>query len=177
MNIRIGLILIPQDKSEKAAYQIGSQIAAHQCITVTGATSGLPYLAGKGALENGGFVLGISPAINATEHVEKYNKPLDGCSVIIWTGSGYTGRNYLNLRNCHAAIFVGGETGTLEEFCIAHYEGKVIGILEGSGGVADQIKNLMQVCTTSHGAVIEYGNEPLKLVDKVYSLLNERGQR
>ena len=165
------------NEHEKISYLIGEEIAKLNCVLVTGATTGLPYHAGKGALKAGGFVLGISPALNPKEHTEKYNKPLDGCSVIIWTGSGYTGRNYLNVRNCDAAVFIGGETGTLEEFCIADYEGKVIGVLEGSGGVADKIKNIMKDCSTDHGTIIEYDKDPKSLINKIVSRLKERGAK
>ena len=162
-------------KSEEDAYLIGKEIAKLNCILVTGATTGIPYFAGKGALDNGGFVLGISPAANHKEHVEKYGKPLDGSSLIIWTGLGYSGRNILNLRNCDGAIFISGETGTLQEFCIADYEANVIGILEGSGGVTDKIKSIMEVCKTSHQAVIEYDMDPKNLVSKVVNKLKARG--
>jgi len=162
---------------EKTARDLGVHIVEQGCIVVTGATTGLPYHAGKGALAAGGMVLGVSPAHDPEEHVQKYEKPLDGATLILWTGAGYTGRNYLNVRNCDAVIIIGGETGTLEEFCVAHYEGKVIGVLEGSGGVADKIRGIMEVSPTDHGAVIEYDADPKQLLDKVVLRLNERGAR
>ncbi len=157
--------------SEQQAAIIGETIIECEAIVVTGATAGLPGIAGKTAIKKGGFVLGISPAHDPREHVERYERPLDGASVIMWTGSGYTGRNYLNIRNCDGAIFIGGETGTLEEFCIANYEGKVIGVLEGSGGVSDKIRDIMKVCPTDHGAVIAYDTNPKDLVVKVIEKL------
>src|SRR3989344_4526169 len=168
--IRIGIFggafLWPKE-TEQLAVIIGETIAKNKCILVNGATTGLPYIAGKAALEKGGFVLGVSPARNEEEHITKYGKPIDGCSVIMWTGGGYTGRNYLNIRNCDVAIFIGGETGTLEEFCVANYESKVIGVLEGTGGITDEIQNIMKVCPTDHGAIITYDNDPIRLIKKV----------
>jgi uncharacterized protein (TIGR00725 family) len=162
------------DEASKRADAIGEAIAKCGMILVTGATSGLPYQAGQAAIKNEGFVLGISPAHNSKDHVERYQKPLDGCSLIIWTGAGYTVRNCLNVLNCDGAIFIGGETGTLEEFCIAHYEGKVIGIAEGTGGVTDQIQSLMKSCPTDHGAVIIYDQDPARLVAQIVDRLQER---
>lgn len=175
--VRIGVFggaFVWDQQAGALARTIGQEIVRRGCHLVTGATTGLPYHAGKAALAAGGFVLGISPAKDATEHVEWYRKPLDGCSVIIWTGTGYTGRNWLNLRNCDGAIFVGGETGTLEEFCVANYEAKVIGVLEGSGGIADKIRDLMAVCPTDHGSTIFYASDPVKLVEAVYKNLSSR---
>ena len=175
--IRIGIFGGAFDwnrNAEKSAAAIGTYIAKNKCSAVTGATTGLPYVAGKSAMEHGAFVLGISPAHDINEHTQKYKKPTDGCSVIIWTGSGYTGRNYLNIRNCDGAIFIGGETGTLEEFCIANYEGKVIGALEGSGGVSDKIREIMSVSPTDHGAVIIYDTDPKRLFRSVLQELKKR---
>src|SRR5215471_21286939 len=86
---------IGDEGNEDLARRVGGAIAKRGLITVTGATSGLPYIAGKSAKDAGGIVLGVSPARNAREHVELYRKPLDGCSHIFYTGQGYTGRNYL----------------------------------------------------------------------------------
>ena len=85
------------------------------------------------------MVLGISPAHDATEHVETYGKPLDGSTHIFYTGLGLTGRNVLNIRNCDLAVFVGGEAGTLQEFAIAVNEGRVVGVLTNSGGICETL--------------------------------------
>ncbi len=47
-------------------------------------------------------------------------------------------------------------------------------ILIGSGGISDKIKEIMSVCPTDHGAVIEYDSDPKKLVLKVIKRLKER---
>lgn len=154
-------------EAKQLAMAVGEAIAKHNVILVTGATTGIPYYAGKAALRKGGFVLGISPASNPEEHVQVYGKPLDGCSIIVWTGLGYTGRNCLNLRNCDGAIFIGGETGTLQEFSIGHYEGKVLGVLKGSGGITDRIESVLEVCPTNHGSTVIFDDNPKELVKKV----------
>ena len=41
---------------------IGRLVAENNMILVTGATTGIPYWAAKGAKEAGGIVIGISPA-------------------------------------------------------------------------------------------------------------------
>lgn len=178
LQVRIGVFggaFVWDQHAEQCARELGEEIAQQGCILVTGATTGLPHRAGSAALAHGGFVLGISPAGDLREHVEKFRKPLGGSSVIVWTGLGYTGRDFINIRNCDGAIFVGGETGTLQEFCIANYEGKVIGVMEGSGGIADKIRDIMKASPTDHGAVIEYDKEPRTLVRKVIDRLRERG--
>jgi predicted Rossmann-fold nucleotide-binding protein len=39
----------------RSAFEIGEEIAKHDCILITGATSGLPYEAAKGAKQAKGF--------------------------------------------------------------------------------------------------------------------------
>jgi uncharacterized protein (TIGR00725 family) len=153
--------------TELLARQIGQGVARRGHITVTGATTGLPYFAGQAAIEAGGVVLGISPARNAQEHVAQYHKPLDGCSYIFYTGQGYTGRNYLNLRNCDIAMFIGGEAGTLEEFCIGVYEGLVLGVLTNSGGICEILPEIVKRFHTHHGEVVCFAVDAAELLDDV----------
>ena len=112
------------------------------CILVTGATTGLPDMVAKAFRRSGGFALGISPAQDRKEHLERYGLPDDGADVIVYTGFGYKGRNVINVRSADIVIIFGGATGTLNEFTIAYDEGKIIGILEGTGGVADHIREM-----------------------------------
>lgn len=161
-------------ETQLLARQIGEGIASRGHITVTGATSGLPYFAGKAALEAGGIVLGISPARNAADHVAQYQKPLDGCSHIFYTGQGYTGRNYLNLRNCDIAVFIGGEAGTLEEFCVGVYEGLVLGVLRNSGGICELLPEIAKRFRTDHGEVLCFAIDADKLLDEVIDAYQAR---
>src|SRR5579862_5719190 len=101
--------------SLRCAELAGRRIAQQGAVLGVGATSGIPHAAAKGAAEAGGFVLGISPAINPSEHVNRYGKPLDHCSAIVYTGMGYTGRNFLNIRSCDGVLIIDGEAGTLHE--------------------------------------------------------------
>lgn len=160
-------------ESEIFAANVGRRIVERGCVVVTGGTSGLPHIAGCAALNGGGQVIGISPAKNATEHVDVYKKPISGVTHMIWTGAGFTGRNYLNLRNCDGAIFIGGELGTLEEFCVGCYEGKVLGVLENSGGVCGILRQVLGVCRTDHGYSVTFSTEPNTLVDTIVRQLDQ----
>src|SRR5215470_6981050 len=122
---------------KELAHRLGTALAKRECILITGATTGLPDLVAKAFRKQGGFALGISPAENRQEHVERYRLPEDGADVIVYTGFGYKGRNVINVRSSDIVIIFGGATGTLNEFTIAYDEGKVIGVLEESGGAID----------------------------------------
>lgn len=135
-------------------------------VLVTGATTGAPYWAAIGAKEAGGFVIGVSPAVSEVEHVKKYRLPLDYHDMIIYTGFGYSGRNLLLTRSSDAVLITCGRMGTLNEFTIAFEDNKVIGILTGTGGVADELRDILEKGHRGFGKVV-FEADPARLVEKV----------
>jgi uncharacterized protein (TIGR00725 family) len=126
------------------AERLAQAIAATDAILLTGATTGLVYVVGKTAHTAGSFHVGVSPGSNEREHVELYKLPVDACDALIYTGFGLKGRNVVLVRSCDIVLFVAGAMGSLNEFTIAHDEGKIIGCLTGTGGVADESEYLVQ---------------------------------
>jgi uncharacterized protein (TIGR00725 family) len=116
------------------AWRLGTKIAKCGCVLITGATTGLPDLISRAARSAGAITIGISPAQSREEHLGQYSLPDDGTEIIIYTGFGLKGRNVINVRASDIVIIAGGGIGTLNELTIALDEGKVIGVLEGSGG-------------------------------------------
>lgn len=170
MKLKIGVFGSAGDVNEgvgKKAFELGMEIAKHGCIIVTGATTGLPHEAVKGAKGSGGFSVGISPAHDLNEHTGKYGMPKELHDVIIFTGLGRKGRNLVNVRTCDASIFVSGSFGSLNEFTTAYDEGRVIGVLEGTGGVSGHMKEIVKICDKETGAKVFYDSDPGKLVEKL----------
>lgn len=152
--------------------ELGREIAKHDCILVTGATTGIPYWAAKGAKEAGGIVFGISPAISEREHLNKYRLPIDYHDVIMYTGAGYAGRNLQLTRCADAVITACGRMGTLNEFTIAFEENKLIGVLEGTGGMADMIRGIIEKSFRGPGKVI-FNQNPKDLIEDVLTFIRE----
>ena len=149
----------------RLVYSLGQAIAAKGCVLVTGACPGYPQEAVKGAKAKGGVVVGVSPALNMEEHILKYNSPTKGYDAIIYTGSGLMGREIENIRSCDVVIFVGGRSGTLGEFAIAYDEAKIIGVLEGTGGITSHLKTIITMINKESGGVVYYDNDPLQLLE------------
>lgn len=122
-------------------------------------------MVGKTAHDEGSFHVGISPAINAQEHVEVYKLPLDACDTIVYTGFGLKGRNVVLVRSSDIVLFVAGAMGSLNEFTIAHDERKIIGCLTGTGGVADESEYLIQKFGKRSTARIFHNDDPERLID------------
>lgn len=154
---------------------LGRLIAQRGFILVTGATTGAPYWAAKGAKEAGGFVIGISPAYSKIQHVKTYRLPVDYHDLIIYTGFGYSGRNLLLTRSSDAVMTVCGRVGTLNEFTDAFEDGKPQGILTGLGGTTDMIEEILQKAGRGHGKAI-FDTDPARLLDKVVELMVDEEQ-
>jgi hypothetical protein len=127
----------------------------------------LPHEAATGAKQENGVVIGISPALHFEEHVKKYRGPTRYYDAIVYTGSGLMGREIENIRTCDVVIFAGGRSGTLGEFAIAYDEGKVIGILEGTGGITEHLDEIIGMVNKETGATVCYDADPEKLLNKL----------
>lgn len=156
------------EASESLADKLGKIIAEKGFTLITGAGEGLPLKAAASAKKAGGLVIGMSAEENAAAHKKAHPKQKDEFTFVAYTGFGKKGRNVVLVRSADAVVTVGGSIGTLNEFTIAYDEGKVIGVLEGSGGVSDQIRELEKLGQYKKtGAKMIYSNDPRKLIDAV----------
>ena len=170
MKIKVGVMgsaeeNLPAEVCEKAV-ALGRSIAARDAILLTGATTGLVYMTGKAAHDAGALHVGISPAHDEHEHVERYGLPTDACNLIIHTGFGLKGRNVVLVRSCDVVLFIAGSMGSLNEFTIAYDEGKIIGCLTGTGGVADEIERLVGTFPKVTQALLFYDSDPARLLER-----------
>ncbi|MFY9574813.1 MAG: hypothetical protein WAV20_25710 [Blastocatellia bacterium] len=147
------------------AERLGQVIADRGCVLVTGATTGVPDLVSRSVRRHGGLSIGISPAFSKEEHVSRYSLPEDGVDVLIYTGFGLKGRNVINIRSSDIVIIFGGGIGTLNEFTIAYDEDKIIGVLEGTGGVTEQIQEIVKLSRKRDRVELVFSDDPETLVD------------
>lgn len=171
------------NKANQSAQIIGNEIARANSIIITGACPGLPYAAAVAAKNFGGEVWGFSPLINQKEHNkyfpgddrEVYKKMVFVPKSFDFSGNLEVGRKYRNVvstANVDAGIIIAGRWGTMHEFCALHDYGKVIGILKGSGGFADDIPKMLKTTTKKSKAKIFVESSPKKLVSLILKELN-----
>src|SRR5580692_7344873 len=154
------------------AIEIGRLIAERGAVLVTGATTGIPYLAAKGAKEAGGIVIGLSPAESKAAHLRTYHLPIDFHDLIIYTGFDYSGRNLLLTRSADAIITIYGRVGTLNEFTIAFEDKKPQGILTGTGGMSDELHDLLVKAHRGMGKTV-FESDPETLIAKVMEIVEK----
>ncbi|MBI2423226.1 MAG: LOG family protein [Candidatus Hydrogenedentes bacterium] len=153
--------------------RLGAAIARNNCAILTGGCPGLPHQAVIGCKKAGGLTIGVSPALGISEHVERYGSPIDHIDVMIYTGAGLMGREVIGVRSCDIVIIVGGRSGTLGEFAIAYDEGRPIGVLTGTGGVADHIDDFLPVIQKHTGSTILFDDDPDRLIDRCVAYFRE----
>jgi hypothetical protein len=142
--------VIPSEVAKKV-YKLGKEIGRRRHVLITGACPGLPHEAVKGAKSVGCTVVGVSPALNFEEHVVKFKSPVRGYDV-----------------------FVGGRSGTLGEFAIAYDEGKVIGILENTGGITEHLRTIVSFVRKETKAILVSSPDPGDLLDRLERVYKSR---
>jgi uncharacterized protein (TIGR00725 family) len=161
------------------AQRLGKKLAAASCVLITGELDGIPGRVVEAHSQHGGLSVGISPAPSAVEHAALYAPPPCPSTVVIYSGFGFKGRNVIAVRSADIVLLFSGGIGTLNEFTIAYDEGKVIGLLQGTGGVADLAQTLLDTLPVrSTGAVVIADPDPERLVDRcIARLCEQRGEQ
>jgi len=165
------------DQARTLCRELGRQIAQHNCIIITGACPGLPHEAVLGAKEYDALALGISPALALQEHIDHYHSPYEEYDALIFTGSGLMGREIEAIRTCDIVCIVGGRSGTLGEFSIAYDEGKLIAVLQGTGGIAEHIGEIVAMIEKHTDAEVIYSHDPQELIEAAIQRHFERVRR
>lgn len=154
------------EKIEEISKEVGREIARQKHTLISGATTGVPYFSAIGCNEEGGFNVGFSPAATEKEHLKAYKLPLEPFNIMIYTGGDYAGRDIIMTKSADAVIIVCGRIGTLHEFTTAVETQKIIGVLEGTGGMADKIRGIAESYCKVAKKII-YDRDPKMLVRKV----------
>lgn len=162
-----------EDNIAEKCIELGRAIADAGCAILTGGCPGLPHFAIQGCKERGGLTIGVSPAMSLHEHVYRYGSPTDFIDVMIYTGAGLMGREVIGVRSCDIVLIVGGRSGTLGEFAIAYDEGRLIGVLTGTGGVADHVNDFLPIIKKKTGSRIIFDEIPESLVRRCVASYRE----
>ncbi len=172
------------DKILSKANELGEELAKHDVILITGASTGLPYKVAETAAKFGIKVWGYSSATDlATQKIHHPEVDPEVFDKFIFIPKDYEFasikeismkyRNVTSTANCDAGIIISGRWGTLNEFTNLFDMGKVIGILTGTGGVADELENLSKKISKPSKAKIIFNPDPKKLVELVLNGLEK----
>lgn len=188
MKYKIGIYGSAADVKESAikkAMKLGKELGKFKdkIIVINGAAAGIPSAITQEAINMGVEAWGYSAAVSRTEHdqpitngddVSKYAKvfyiPKDfALHYDIQACRKY--RNVTSTANCDAGIIISGRWGTMNEFTNLYDMGKVIGVLTGTGGIADELEKLMQKIVKKSKAKVFFESSPKRLLKKVMKSL------
>ncbi len=99
--------------------------------------------------------------------MQTFGSPYKEYDILIYTGLGLMGRELINIRSSDIVVVTGGRCGTLGEFAIAYEEGKLIGVLSGTGGITEILAGIEGTLGKSTGAEVIHESEPDQLIGKL----------
>lgn len=166
--------------AEQVGQALGRQ--AGSVIVITGACTGLPYAAAKAAAGLGVEVWGFASSLDeAALRLEYPDDDLGIYAKLTYVPASFPlsdndliRKKYRNLTStaaCDAGIIISGRWGTLNEFTNLVDFGKLVGVLSGSGGVANELPALTRAIAKAGQGPVIFDSDPQTLVDKLLERL------
>lgn len=150
MKIAIFSSWLPEvsEENKKIAQNIAQYLSEKNITIVTGGCSGIPAICIEEAFRLGAKTIGYFPHKDQNEYHDRQHE-INTHSINFYSTvnfvAGFTARSLEMIKNVDAAIILNGRIGTLSEFGIAVEEGLPLAIIEGTGGVSDELKNITQI--------------------------------
>ena len=159
-------------------HELGRVLAENDVILLTGASTGIPYEVIRSAANKNAEIWGFSAALD----LESQKKLMKGVDTDIFSKLIYIPkdfpfssnpdackkyRNVISTATCDGAIIISGRWGAMNEFTNLHDMGKIIGVLTGTGGIADELESTMSRIKKSSKAKTFFESDPKTLVEKI----------
>ncbi len=196
MKYKIGIYgssIAESKEAVQVAQELGNTLAQRDIIVVTGGGSGMPYVVARTAKQQGAEVWGFTSEYNAEEQKKAY--PLDDITTydkLFYVPQQYDHlfsldhklptsrdwsarlkyRNVVSTIHVDAGIIVSGGWGTMNEFTNLLYDGKPIGVLLGTGGLADELQGWFSRLRKKSESIVHFHRAPTDLVTAVLQDIN-----
>ena len=134
--------------NQKLAKKIAAYLAKKGMTVVTGGCSGIPALCIEEAHRLGAKTIGYFPLKDQQDYIDRQHEQNIHCIDFYSTAhfiAGFTARSLEMIKNVDAAIVLNGRIGTLSEFGIAVEEGLPLAVIEGTGGITDELQHLTKL--------------------------------
>jgi predicted Rossmann-fold nucleotide-binding protein len=188
MKYKIGVYgsnITENENAVQLAQELGMLLAQNNIVVVTGGCSGMPYLVAQSAKQRGAEVWGFTPERNEREQHQAY--PSDDITIydkLFFVPPQYDHsfflehlsssrhdrstrlkyRNILSTTHVQAGILIAGGWGTMNEFTNLLYDGKPVGVLTGTGGLADELPNWYPRLRKKSESTVSFHRSPTELV-------------
>ncbi len=128
--------------------KISEYLCSKNITVVTGGCSGIPALAIETAFNLKNKTMGYFPLKDQQDYFDRQHEKNIHCIDFYSTAhfvAGFTARSLEMIKNVDAAIVLNGRIGTLSEFGIAIEEGLPLAVIEGTGGVSNELRTIVTV--------------------------------
>lgn len=183
-----GSYIAESQASIQLAQDLGNALAQRDVIAVTGGGSGMPYVVAQVAKQRGAEVWGFTSEYD--EEAQKKAYPLDDITTydkLFYVPHQYNHlfsldhelsaardwsarlkyRNLVSTIQVDAGIIVSGGWGTMNEFTNLLYDGKPVGVLLGTGGLADELPVWFPRLRKKSESIVFFHHDPAGLVSAV----------
>lgn len=145
----------------EGAKSLGRTIARSGGTLLIPAQSGIPLWAAMGAKEEGGVVVGISPASSQKEHEHILRLPRTYMDTVIYAGDDARAQQMI-AQSAKTIVACAGPLDRLEALSEAQKQGSSVGLLKGSWHDATE----MDFHTTAH---LHADSDPERLLRKLFN--------
>ena len=144
---------VPQ-RVREMAYQLGYELAKRGFIIITGGNGGLMKDVARGARDAGGIAVGIlSHELARVPEGHPYHNPY--LTVRILAEMSYEGRSSIVVASSDVVVVLAGGCGTLVEVAMAYNMRKPIVVVEGSGLLADRLRQMFPDGYLDHRRIVK----------------------
>lgn len=154
-------------ENEKLCEEIGKYLAEKKITIVSGGSHGIPGLVVKSAFEAGAETEAYSPDDDDKQHMLRR----DNLSLKYFKNKnfvpGFTARSLEMIKSVDGALVINGRIGTLSEFTIALEEGLNVGVIKGTGGIADHLENIISIAKKEFKNKIIFDTDYKTVIDKL----------
>jgi len=195
MKYKIGIYgsyITESEEAIRVAQELGNTLAQRNMIVVTGGGSGMPYVVAQMAKQKGAEVWGFTSEY--TEEEQKVAYPLDDITIydhLFYVPKQYDHpfsldhklspprdwsarlkyRNVVSTIHVDAGIIISGGWGTMNEFTNLLYDGKPVGVLLGTGGLADELLDWFPRLRKKSESTVHFHRSPTDLVTALFQEL------
>lgn len=132
---------------------------------VTGGSFGIPGLCIQEAKRLLIPTIAYSPDKNSIEHNARFdNLDINYFNEVKYI-PGFTARSLEMIHNVDGILLLNGRIGTLSEFTIALEEGKRVGVITNSGGIADHLEYILKIAQKEFPNQVFFSDDYHRVID------------
>lgn len=171
MTLNIGVIgdpPVPFDEQTRARLgSLGRAIAESDCVLITERRPGIPNPIVQGARAAGGMVVGTASARTAGVDRAANGAPSDEVDIQISSASQSENGQAETIRSSDVIVIATASSGPASSLGAPFNEGRPIGVLTQTRGIADAFEALVRACAPRSNAVVVCDDDPVRLVGRL----------